>query len=101
MRQAGQTLKNYRLVDASLYVTLEPCWMCLAAMAHARVTRLVFGAYDLRVGCTQVLVSQSPGLVMARGFSFKGGVLEPQCRQLMQDFFRQKRCGKGYSSSDL
>jgi tRNA(adenine34) deaminase len=91
MRAGGGLLGSYRLTDTTLYVTLEPCVMCAAAIVHARVRRLVFGAWDLRAGGAGSLldVFALPG-VNHRVDVF-GGVLAEECRALLQGFFAQRR----------
>lgn len=94
LRSASQSLKNYRLPGTTLYVTIEPCTMCLGAMIHARVGLVVFGATELRAGA---LVSKTSPLDTAHynhQLSFLGGVLEKDCSVLMQDFFRERRNSK-------
>ena len=91
IKAAGKKLKNYRLTGTSLYVTLEPCAMCLGAIMHARIKRLIFGAYDPKTG---VCVS-SENLIEAKCFNHKinlaSGVLENECRQLLKNFFNSRR----------
>jgi tRNA(adenine34) deaminase len=91
LRKAGQALATYRLTDTTLYVTLEPCVMCAAAIVHARVGRLVFGAWDPRGGGAGSLtnVFMLPGL--NHRVDVFGGVLEEDCRKLLDDFFAAKR----------
>ncbi|MGY8785256.1 MAG: tRNA adenosine(34) deaminase TadA [Pseudomonadales bacterium] len=94
IRSASQFRNNYRLPGTTVYVTIEPCTMCLGAMIHARVDRLVFGATEPRAGA---VVSQG-SLLEAGHFnhqlSFIDGVLAEECSSLMQSFFRNRR--KGY-----
>ena len=91
MREAGLRLQNYRLVDTALYVTLEPCSMCVGAMIHARIKRLVFAAYDPKTGAA----GSALDLVHAEPHNHRilvtGGVLEAESRELLQDFFRKRR----------
>jgi len=91
IRAAGKKLKNYRLTGTSLYVTLEPCAMCLGAIMHARVEHVVFGAHDPKTG---VCVS-SENLMGAKCFNHKinlvSGVMENECRQLLKNFFNSRR----------
>lgn len=91
LRAAGKQLNNYRFPDTTLYVTLEPCTMCLGAMIHARVSRVVFGAYDQKTGvcgsCTDLSTSQCFNHTIA----IEGGVLENNCKQLLQEFFKKRR----------
>jgi tRNA(adenine34) deaminase len=91
LRAAGTQLNNYRFPDTTLYVTLEPCTMCLGAMIHARVSRIVFGAYDQKTGvcgsCTDLSTSQCFNHTIA----IEGGVLANDCKQLLQEFFKKRR----------
>ncbi len=91
IRSAGQAIENYRLIDATLYVTLEPCVMCMGAISHARVKRLVFGAFDPKRGavCHALHLSDAPFL--NHRVDWQGGVLEDNCAGLLKDFFRAKR----------
>jgi tRNA(adenine34) deaminase len=91
LRAAGQVLGSYRLTDTTLYVTLEPCVMCAAAMVHARVRRLVFGAWDPRAGGAGSVINvfALPGL--NHRVDVFGGVLMDECAALLQDFFTQRR----------
>ncbi|NOQ34535.1 MAG: tRNA adenosine(34) deaminase TadA [Methylococcaceae bacterium] len=91
IRRAGQVLENYRLVDTTLYVTLEPCVMCMGAIAHSRVKRLVFGAYDSKRGavCNALKLAEAPFL--NHSVDWTGGVLESETSALLTDFFRAKR----------
>jgi len=91
LRAAGKKLKNYRLTGTSLYVTLEPCAMCLGAIMHARVERVVFGAHDPKTG----VCGSSENLINAKCFNHKinlaSGVMENECRQLLKNFFNSRR----------
>ena len=91
LRNAGQKLQNYRLIDTTLYVTLEPCVMCMGALAHARVKRLVFGAYDPKRGavCHALQLSDAPFL--NHKIDWLGGVLEQTCAAILSDFFKARR----------
>ena len=91
LRAAGQALSTYRLTDTTLYVTLEPCVMCAAAMVHARVRRLVFGAWDPRAGGAGSVINvfTLPGL--NHRVDVFGGVLMEECAALLQQFFAQRR----------
>lgn len=93
LRAAGRALGSYRLTDTTLYVTLEPCVMCASAIVHARVRRLVFGAWDPRAGGVGSLVDvlALPGL-NHRVDAF-GGVLAEECGALLKEFFAQRRGG--------
>ena len=91
IRAAGKKLKNYRLTGTSLYVTLEPCAMCLGAIMHARIERIVFGAHDPKTG----VCGSSENLMDANCFNHKinlvSGVLENESRQLLKNFFNSRR----------
>jgi len=91
LRAAGKKLKNYRLTGTSLYVTLEPCAMCLGAIMHARVEHVVFGAHDPKTG----VCGSSENLMDAKCFNHKinlvSGVSENECRQLLKNFFNSRR----------
>jgi tRNA(adenine34) deaminase len=91
LRAAGRALRSYRLSDTTLYVTLEPCVMCASAIVHARVRRLVFGAWDPRAGAAGSLtnVFTLPGL--NHRVDVFGGVLMEECGALLKDFFEARR----------
>ena len=91
LRAAGRKLGSYRLTDTTLYVTLEPCVMCASAVAHARVRRLVFGAWDPRAGGAGSIINvfALPGL--NHRVDVFGGVLMEECGALLQQFFAQRR----------
>ena len=91
MRNAGQALNNYRLTDTTLYVTLEPCSMCVGAIIHSRVKRLVFGAYDMRTGATGSAIDLIGASFHNHKVEVQGGVLEDDCRQMLQSFFKKRR----------
>jgi tRNA(adenine34) deaminase len=94
LRNAGLILQNYRLPDTTLYVTLEPCVMCMGAIAQARVKRLVFGAYDPKRGavCHALQLADAPFL--NHHLEWQGGILEQSCAELLSDFFKAKRKSK-------
>ena len=91
LRAGGRALGSYRLTDTTLYVTLEPCVMCASAIVHARVRRLVFGAWDPRAGAAGSIanVIALPGL--NHRVDVFGGVLMEECARLLQEFFAQRR----------
>jgi tRNA(adenine34) deaminase len=93
LRAAGQVLDSYRLTDSTLYVTLEPCLMCAAAIVHARVRRLVFGAWDPRAGAAGSLLNAFglPGL--NHRVDVFGGVASEECEALLRNFFERRRNG--------
>jgi tRNA(adenine34) deaminase len=91
LRQAAAKIGNYRLTGSTVYSTIEPCVMCAGALVNARVERLVFGAADERFGgaVTQYSICDDPRL--NHRMLVEHGVLEDECRRLMQDFFRSRR----------
>lgn len=91
MRTAATRLADYRLAGTTLYVTLEPCAMCAAAMLHARIERVVFGAWDPRVGAvgSRLNLFQVPG--HNHRIDFFGGVLAEECGSLLREFFSVRR----------
>ncbi len=91
LRQGGLVLQNYRLIDATLYVTLEPCVMCAGAMVHSRISRVVFGARDAKTGAAGSLIDvlHHPG--MNHRVEVIEGVLRDECATLLSDFFRMRR----------
>lgn len=91
LRGAGVVMENYRLTEATLYVTLEPCVMCLGAMSHARIKRLVFGAYDVKRGAVCNALSLTDASFLNHKISWDGGVLETQCSDMLRNFFKARR----------
>ncbi len=91
LREGARAAGNYRLTAATLYVTVEPCLMCVGALVHARVREVVYGAAEPRTGAlaSATRALDTPGL--NHRFAVIGGVLEPACRDLMQAFFRNRR----------
>ena len=93
LRAAGQALGNYRLDDTVLYVTLEPCLMCASAIVHARVRRVVFGAFDARAGAAGGIIDAFALKGLNHRVDVFGGVLEEQCTALLSGFFARQRGG--------
>jgi tRNA(adenine34) deaminase len=91
LRRAGQVLRNYRLINTTLYVTLEPCVMCMGAVCQARVKRLVFGAYDEKRGAVCHALNLTNAPFLNHRLAWTGGVLETDCSMLLKDFFRARR----------
>jgi tRNA(adenine34) deaminase len=100
LRRAGRAARNYRLTGATLYVTLEPCLMCLGAMVHARVGRLVYGAPDPRIGATRLLKGRAAAGLNHR-VTVRGGVRAAEAAGLLREFFRARRgrAGAGHRAS--
>jgi len=91
LRAGGQALGNYRLDDTVLYVTLEPCLMCASAIVHARVRRVVFGAFDPKAGAAGGLIDAFALKGLNHRVDVFGGVLEAECGRLLADFFLRNR----------
>ena len=91
LREAGATLGNYRLPGTTLYVTLEPCAMCMGALVQARVWRLVFGAYDPKAGAAGSAVDLSNSPAFNHRFEIQGGVLADDCGRVLREFFDARR----------
>lgn len=95
MREAGKSLNNYRLIDTTMYVTLEPCSMCVGAMIHARVAKVVYGASEPRTGA----LGGAFNLLMSNdhnhNFDVVSGVLAEESRDMLQSFFQSRRKNKG------
>ncbi len=91
LRQAAQKLNNYRLINTTLYVTLEPCPMCAGAMVHARVQRLVFGALDPKTGAAGSILNLVQDPRLNHRINCHGGVLPGECGDLLREFFRTRR----------
>lgn len=91
LRAAGAHINNYRLTDATIYVTLEPCAMCVGAMIQARIRRLVFGAYDEKAGAAGSVLDLTAERKLNHRFEVNGGLLRDDCGGLLKDFFASKR----------
>jgi tRNA(adenine34) deaminase len=91
LRKAGKRLENYRLIDTTLYVTLEPCVMCMGALVHARVGRLVFGAFDPKRGAVCSVLELAHADFLNHKVEWLGGVLENECSGLLKAFFIGRR----------
>jgi len=91
LRQAATDLKNYRLNDTTLYVTLEPCIMCAGAMIHARIQRVVYGAAEPKTGAVESLYQLLSDTRLNHQVNLQGGVLADACSEQMKIFFKQRR----------
>ena len=91
LRKAGEILQNYRLPKTTLYVTLEPCSMCLGAIINARVERVVFGASDPKTGVCGSCIDLNKENFFNHKISITGGVLDKECSELLRLFFKSKR----------
>ena len=99
LREGGEKLKNYRLIDTTLYVTMEPCTMCMGAIIHARIKKLVFGTFDPRAGAAGSIFDFTAEKKLNHKLEVKSGILENECRELIQAFFKQKRSKQPDSES--
>jgi tRNA(adenine34) deaminase len=93
IRAAASTLKTYRLTAVSIYVTLEPCVMCVGAMLNARVMRVVYGARDDKAGALGSVYDIGRDGMLNHRFEVVGGVMESECAELMRKFFQARRGG--------
>ena len=91
LRDAAQHVGNYRLNGATLYVTIEPCQMCVGAMIHARIARVVYGTAEPKAGAIESAMRAHEHPALNHRMQATGGVLEAQCRGMIQEFFRERR----------
>jgi tRNA(adenine34) deaminase len=91
LRDAAKNIQNYRLVDCELFVTLEPCMMCVGAMLHARVKRVVFGAMEPKTGVCGSVMNLPDEAKLNHHATFTGGVLTDECGAMLKDFFAERR----------
>jgi len=91
LRNAAAGIKNYRLINATLYVTLEPCSMCAGAIVHSRLSRLVYGAHEPKAGVAQSRQNFFEQIFLNHKVNVLGGVLADESARRLQDFFRKKR----------
>ncbi len=91
LRAAGKTVENYRLIDATLYVTLEPCSMCAGAMVHSRVKRLVYGAVDLKTGAAGSVFNLVEHAQLNHQIEVRSGVFASETGALLSNFFKRRR----------
>ena len=105
LREAAQTLGNYRLVGCTIYVTLEPCAMCAGAIMHARMARVVYGARDPKTGACGSVVNLFAEAKLNHHAVVQGGVLDAECGAMLSSFFRERRTtrdarGKEFRAED-
>jgi tRNA(adenine34) deaminase len=91
LREAARSVGNYRLMGATLYATIEPCAMCAGAIVHARIKRLVYGARDLKAGAVDTHFGICVAEFLNHRVEVESGLLEDDCRRVLQSFFRAKR----------
>ena len=102
LRKAGKVLRNYRLSDTIMYVTTEPCPMCISAMIHARISRLVFGTLEPKFGAVESKFNLLQEKGLNHHFEVTRGILEKECTEILKSFFKNRRgCREGkVSESD-
>lgn len=100
LRQGASQMKNYRLPNTTLYVTLEPCVMCFGAIIHARVQRVVFGAYDPKAGAVHSVFQLGTAKSFNHQVACAGGLLQEPCQQILSDFFQKRREQKRIAKSE-
>jgi len=91
LRDAARRIRNYRLTGATLYVTIEPCQMCVGALVHARVARIVYGACEPKAGAIESAMRAHEHPSLNHRLVAVGGVLEDECREVSQGFFEERR----------
>jgi tRNA(adenine34) deaminase len=91
VRDAARRIRNYRLTGATLYVTIEPCQMCVGALVHARVARIVYGAREPKAGALESAMRAHEHPSLNHRLVTVGGVLEDECREVIQGFFEERR----------
>jgi tRNA(adenine34) deaminase len=91
LRAAARHVGNYRLTGAVLYVTIEPCQMCVGAMVHARIAKVVYGAREPKAGAVESAMRAHEHPSLNHRIEAVGGVLEADCRAVMQEFFEERR----------
>jgi len=89
--QAAENLKNWRLSDCRIYVTLEPCNMCVGAMIHARIRQCIFGAYDIKAGFLSLGYRLNFDSRLNHNFDIMGGIRHYDCSRVLSQFFKQRR----------
>lgn len=94
LREAAQNVNNYRLLDTTLYVTLEPCVMCVGAMIHARVKRLVYGAVEYKTGAIESACRLMDDIRFNHLIEIESGVMQQDCAQILSNFFARRRAEK-------
>lgn len=91
LRAGAKNLNNYRLINTTLYVTLEPCLMCVGAITHARVERVIFGATDPKAGAVSSMFQIGETNKLNHRVKYQGGLLAEKCGQILSEFFRVRR----------
>lgn len=100
LRQAAETVRNYRLVNATIYVTLEPCTMCVGALVHARIARLVYGTTEPKAGAVESKSRLLESEFFNHTIDYVGGICAGDCQQQLSDFFRRRREQHKFEKND-
>jgi tRNA(adenine34) deaminase len=98
LRDAAKNMGNYRLIDCTLYVTLEPCAMCAGAIQHARIAHLIYGANDPKTGACGSVIDLMAEAKLNHHTEVTGGLLAEQCGDLLSAFFKEKRIAEKFNS---
>jgi tRNA(adenine34) deaminase len=93
LRDAAKRIGNYRLAGARLYVTIEPCQMCVGAMVHARIAKVLYGTLEPKAGALESAMRAHEHPALNHRVEAEGGILEEQCREVIQAFFASRRSG--------
>ena len=91
LRKGGEILRNYRLNDTVMYVTAEPCPMCVSAMVHSRISRLIFGALEPKFGAVESKLRLLNGNGLNHKMKVDRGILEKECAEILKNFFKERR----------
>lgn len=94
IRMAARAIENYRVINATLYVTLEPCPMCAGLLVHSRINRLVFGAFDAKTGAAGSVMQLCQHPQLNHQLEISGGVLADECGGIISEFFKRRRAEK-------
>jgi len=98
LRGAAARIGNYRLTGSTMYVTIEPCQMCVGAMVHARIARVVYGTREPKAGAIESAMRAHEHPALNHRMTASGGVLEAECRSMIQEFFEQRRAPRSTNS---
>jgi tRNA(adenine34) deaminase len=98
LQEAAKKIETWRLVDCKLYVTLEPCPMCLAALGQARIGQVIFGAYDPKGGSISLGYTMHRDVRLNHRFAMLGGILHYECSRMLSQFFKERRPGHSVAS---
>lgn len=91
LRMGAKKMNNYRLLNSTLYVTLEPCMMCAGALVHARIKKLIFGAYDFKAGVIESVAKTLSQSYLNHRVEWRGGLMAEECRRYLSEFFQERR----------